>query len=111
MTGLEIGVLKTVGTKGAAWAWDLLRDRFIAGSFKQIFGDGVVKPAFALVYGELALNPQIQFPMPYVKVGGNPQGRFSMTTPVSPVEAGTQATTATRIPRVAKLLALAIQRP
>jgi hypothetical protein len=86
MTGLEISVLKTVGTKGATWAWERLRDRFIARRFKQIFGDGVVKPAFALVYGELALHPQIQIPMPYVKVGGNPQRRFSMTTPVSQCE-------------------------
>jgi hypothetical protein len=86
MTGLEISVLKTVGSKGASWAWDQLRDQFIARRFKQIFGDGVVRPSFGLVYGELALNPQIQIPMPYVKIGGNPQGRFSMNTPVSQCE-------------------------
>lgn len=86
MTPVEISALKTVGSKGAAWAWKHLRDRLVARRFKQIFGDGVVKPSFALVYGELVLNPQIQNPMPYMKVGGNPQGRFSMTAPVSQCE-------------------------
>jgi len=86
LTGLEISTLETVGSKGAEWAWQFLRNWLVARRFKQIFGDGVVKPAFAFVYEELALNPQVQIKMPYVKVGGNPNACFSMTNPISQCE-------------------------
>jgi len=64
--------------------WSHLRNRLIGTRFKQVFGRGVDKPGFALVYGELALTSQS--PMPYTKPGGNPHARFSISRPVSQCE-------------------------
>ena len=84
VTPFEVGALKTVGSKGTAWLWSHLRTWLVGRQFKQVFGAGVDRPGFALVYGELALNSPM--PMPYVKVGGNPQARFAISRPVSQCE-------------------------
>jgi hypothetical protein len=84
VTPFETSALK-LGTKWAPWLWAHLRTWLVGRQFKQVFGAGVDKSGFALVYGELALNSSM-LPMPYVKVGGNPQARFSISRPVSQCE-------------------------
>jgi hypothetical protein len=84
VTPFEINALKYVGGKVASRLWSELRTRLVGWRFKQVFGTGADKPGFALVYGELALGTTI--PMPYVKPGGNPQARFSISRPVSQCE-------------------------
>jgi hypothetical protein len=84
LTPFETYALKSLGSKGAAWVWSRLRNRLIGRRFKQVFGAGIDKPGFTLVYGELALNSTT--PKPYVKLGGNPQARFSISRPVSQCE-------------------------
>jgi len=68
--------------------WSHFRTWLVGRRFKQVFGSGVDEPGFALVYGELALNPAIfgAIPFPYVKVGGNPMAGFSISRPVSQCE-------------------------
>lgn len=84
MTPFVVDTLKSLGSKGASWLWSHLRTWLVGRRFKQVFGAGVDKPGFTLVYGELALNSSML--MAYVKVGGSPQARFSISRPVSQCE-------------------------
>jgi hypothetical protein len=88
VTPLEIDVAKSLASKGGAWLWSRLRTWLVGRRFKQVFGPGVDKPGFAVVYGELALNPAISgvSTHPYVKVGGNQRFGLAISRPVSQCE-------------------------
>lgn len=67
------------GLAFAVWGW--LRRRLANWQFQQIFGSGVSKRAFSLIYEELALAKPSS-PFPYVKPGGDPSSAFSISRPV-----------------------------
>lgn len=80
----ELGFVKSLWGKIGPWLWSRLRSWLFGWRFKQVFGPGVESRAFALVYGELELNPALSgIRFPYVKPGGNPNAGFSMSRPVS----------------------------
>lgn len=67
------------GLAFSVWSW--LRRKLTSRRFKQIFGPGAATPSFTLVYAELALRNTSE-PFPYVKLGGNPGFRFSISHPI-----------------------------
>src|ERR1017187_266196 len=84
MTPFEVSVAKGLWGKVGPWLWSHVRSSVVGWRFKQVFGPGVGKPGFALVYGELALAPAFAvLRFPYVKPGGNPLAGLSISRPVS----------------------------
>jgi hypothetical protein len=77
-------ILSTVGGILAGLAffvWSWLWRKVTAWRFKQVFGAGVSENSFALIYAELALRSPSDT-HPYMKPGGDPTAKFSMSHPV-----------------------------